>query len=503
MKKIFFCILSAVLLALSFPKVSLSLLAFVSLVPLFMAMKGERPRRSFALSYLCGVVFFFMTFSWLLFVTKLGTVFLLAFLALYFGFFGIGYCWLSKKKLLAKIFLIPALWVAIEYIRAHFLTGFGWALLGHSQYQNLWLIQIADITGVYGISFLIVMVNVVIADALLAKPKALLYERLFSFIIIVFLFGVSIGYSFFVLKNNFGGQKIRVGVAQGNISLRQHWDPKAWPFILRDYFALSEQLIKEKSDLIIWPESSYPGSPEEEPGTFEQFKDSVARTKIPHVIGIVIKEDENYFNSALLFSSNNKKGQRYDKLHLVPFGEYIPLRDRLPFLASIVPIDDFIAGKEVVLFEAPQNQKDKKTQQGFFYSVLVCFEDTIPELARACVRKGSNLLVNISNDAWFGDTNEPFLHLQSAVFRSIENHRYLVRCGNIGISCFIDPCGRILKRVEANGKSTYIQGAVAEDVYFINKKTLYTKVGEIFAYFCISGILITIILDFVRRRKIF
>lgn len=490
-KKILLCVLSAVLLAFSFPKANLSFVAFVALVPLMAVLDGEKAKRSFALAYLCGFVFFFMTFSWLLFVTKLGTFFLLVFLALYLGLFGIGYNWLSKKRLLVKIFLIPALWVTIEYIRAHFLTGFGWALLGHSQYKNLWLIQIADVTGVYGVSFLVVMVNVVVYEALLAKPKALPKEFFGALSIVTILVGASIIYSLNVLKNNFDGPRIRVGVAQGNVALARHWSPRERPLILRDYFALSKKLAEKNVDLIVWPESSYPGNTAEQLPSFELLKSFIAQTKIPHLVGIIVKEGENYFNSALLFSSEGDIVERYDKLHLVPFGEYIPWRNRLPFLAAIVPIDDFRFGQNYTLF---------KTSQGR-YSVLICFEDTLPELTSAFVKKGAGFLVNISNDAWFGDTKEPFLHLASAVFRSVENRRSLVRCGNVGLSCFIDSAGRLINSVEVQGKKTYISGAAAENIFLSDRKTLYTKFGEIFAYFCISGILGKAAWDIAARRK--
>lgn len=490
-KKIFFCVLSAVLLVLSFPKTSLSLLAFGALVPLFIALDGEKAKRSFALAYLCGVAFFTLMFFWFIFVTKLGAVLIVLFLALYFGLFGLGVCWLSKKNFLAQIFLIPALWVVLEYLRAHLLTGFGWALLGHSQYQNLWLIQIADITGVYGVSFLVVMVNVVLHGAVFAKQKPPLKQIALSFILVAILFTASVAYSAFILSRKVDGIKARIGVAQGNVALVRHWNPREKPYILRDYFALSQKLADEKADLIIWPESSYPGEADDNPTSLEVLKNSIARLKTPHLIGMVTKANGDYFNSATFFSSSGEAVGQYNKLHLVPFGEYIPLRSRLPFLASIVPIDDFRAGEQYTIFKTPQGA----------FSALICFEDTVPELARGFVARGAELLVNISNDAWFHDTKEPYLHLASAVFRSIENRRYLVRSGNVGISCFVGPTGRILSSVEASGKKTYRSGARAEDVSFIKEKTFYAKIGELFAYFCISVILINVIIDFYRRRK--
>lgn len=491
MKKVFFCILSAVLLVLSFPKAGVSLLAFMALVPVLMAMEGERPFRSFARCYLCGVVFFALMFFWFIFVTWLGAALIVLFLALYFGLFGIGYAWLSKKNFLAQIFLVPALWVAIEYLRAHLLTGFGWALLGHSQYQNLWLIQIADITGVYGVSFLAVAVNVVIFGAVFAKQKPPRKQIVLSFILVAVLFTASIAYSAFILAKKFDGKQARVGVAQGNVALVRHWNPREKPYILRDYFALSEKLASEKANLVIWPESSYPGEVDDNPLSLEVLKNSIAWLKTPHLIGKVTKANGDYFNSAIFFSSNGEAVGQYNKLHLVPFGEYIPFRSRLPFLASIVPIDDFRAGEEYTIFKTPQGT----------FSALICFEDTVPEVARGFVTRGAELLVNISNDAWFHDTKEPYLHLASAVFRSIENRRYLVRCGNVGISCFVGPTGKVLSSAEVAGKRTYRRAARAEDVRFISEKTFYTKFGELFAYFCISVILIIIMMEIAMQQR--
>jgi len=314
---------------------------------------------------------------------------------------------------------------------------------------------------------------------------------------------VSIGYSAYQLSQNIHGTKIKVGVVQGNVPNERRWSPKAGSFILRDYFSLSQKLVADHVDLIVWPESAYPGYYGEDPGLCLALKEFIIKTKTSHLIGTITKKQEEYFNSAAFFSSSGKPEREYHKIHLVPFGEYIPFRKQIPFLSLIVPIDDFTRGREYALFEAPE--KEARAQK-LYYSVLICFEDTVPELVSGFVKNGANLLINMSNDAWFQDTREPFLHLQSAVFRSIENRRYLVRAGNVGVSCFLDPFGRTINRVRNSlGKGTYVEGVAAQEVYLLRQGTFYTKFGDFFAYFCISGILMMAILNIgkyqARRRS--
>ncbi len=480
-----------------------SFLAWIALVPLMLSLEGKSRGESFRLGYFCGILFFGLTVYWFIFVTVLGAILAVAYLALYLGLFGLGYYWLSKKKFLVQIVLIPSFWVVLEYIRGHLFTGFNWVSLGYSQYQNLGLIQIADITGFYGVSFLIVMVNVFLKEIFLFsfKRSSLVSrkELLNALVVVVVAIALSVGYSFYKLQKDFSGPKMRVGVVQGNVPHERKWHPKAWPLILRDYIALSGRLSQEKVDLIVWPESSYPGFFGQDAEITKAFKAFLLETKTPYLIGMITQEGGNYFNSAVFFSSAGRSGTTYHKRHLVPFGEFIPFRKQFPFLAAMIPLDDFTKGKEYVLFEAPLEQ----AREGkFFYSTLICFEDTVPELVRGCVQQGAGLLINMSNDAWFGDTGEPFVHLQAAVFRSIENRRFMVRCGNVGVSGFIDPLGRILGEVKnAQGKRTYVEGVAAQDVAFVSVKTLYTKFGDFFVYFCISAILLSVVLQITQYQK--
>ena len=216
----------------------------------------------------------------------------------------------------------------------------------------------------------------------------------------------------------------------------------------------------------------------------EEIRDFSRLENIPILIGVVTQEAEQYYNSALLITPDGGMKQRYDKLHLVPFGEFLPLRKQLPFLADFVPIDDFTPGKHAKVFQ--WTLQDKIVH----FSVAVCFEDTLAYINRMFVQNGAQLLINITNDAWFGDTNEPYMHLQAAVFRTIETRRSLVRAANTGISCVIDPYGRFMKFIQnANGKKTYIDGAAVFFVPVNSSTTIYTKVGDVFTYLCFLCIL--------------
>ncbi|OGX37410.1 MAG: apolipoprotein N-acyltransferase [Omnitrophica WOR_2 bacterium RIFCSPLOWO2_12_FULL_50_9] len=511
------CVFSSVLLVLAFPKTEISALAWVGLVPLMTALDGKDNGRAFFLSYLCGVFFFGGVLYWFVHVTALGAVLLVLYLALYFALFGVGYSFFSPLKTIQRLFLLPSLWTVLEFIRAHFLTGFGWAALGHSQYRDLALIQIADVTGVFGVSFLVVMVNVFFKEIVPmlfhkggAYRKGMFYSTLMACVLLSVL-----GYGTFRLKSlnhlsavfSHQAPQALIAVVQANIPQERKWHEPAWPDIMAEYMALTKEVARRGPDLIIWPETSFPGILWEEKALFEELQDFVRQMKIPLLVGAVTREGKDYYNSALLLSKEGGVIGQYRKVHLVPFGEYIPMRSLFPFLSQIVPIADFTAGKEYTIFPLsvrgegrgrPASISRQRGRQGAF-SVLICFEDTVARLSRRLAQRGAQLLVNITNDAWFEDTKAPFLHLQSAVFRTVENRRGLVRSANTGVSCFIDAFGRIVQAVQNDRhKTTYVRGYAVAEVRFSREETFYTKFGDVFTFGCLGCILAMI----VRKKYI-
>lgn len=478
---LFLLLISSILLILAFPKIEMWMCAWFGLVPLMFALDGKNALGSFLRAYVCGVFLFTATFYWIGYVTILGAVLMVLYLSIYFGLFGIFYCLFSKRSSFLKLIFLPSAWVCLEYLRGNLLSGFGWASLAHSQYKNLLVIQIADITGMYGVSFLIVMINVFIKESfskILKRNFSSIKERIWG---VFFVFGLNVlvlGYGIFHLNEKNSPYEVSIAVIQGNIGQAMKWNETFWPQIMEQYQDLSMQAAQLQPDLIIWPETSFPGYIGEHHDMFSDLKNFTRTLKVPLLIGSIVKEGGDYYNSAVLISKDGEIVERYDKVHLVPFGEYIPFRGVFPFLEDIIPIEDFSSGKKHTVFSL-------SNVQAATFSVLICFEDTVFGLARKFVQQGANLIVNITNDAWFYDTKEPYLHLQSSVFRAVEHRRSVVRAANTGISSFIDQKGRVVQSVKDHrGKMTYISGWARQDVGLHNENSLYTKFGDIFAFLC-------------------
>jgi len=482
-RDILFCSISTVLLILSFPRVGLWPLAWIAFVPIFIVASDKKLFSRFLYFYIFGVIFFFGTLYWLIHVTLVGMIALVLYLAIYFGLFGLFIS--GHQSLVTSLFWLPAVWVLLEYARSHMLTGFCWVILGHSQYLNLPIIQISDLTGAYGVSFLLMIVNVAVWQVF-SEPRAKSQgSRIRACLIACILIFATLIYGYFRLHQKIKGQKVRISIVQGNIPQELKWVQEEKEKILEKHISLSMQAKKDNPDLVIWPETAMPVVLELDPFLFNAVSNLAKEIKIPLLTGTMRFESKNYFNSALLFSEEGKVIQHYDKLHLVPFGEYIPLRQPFVFLERLAPIDDFTAGKDYAVFHVA---RPSSRQPPFKFSVLICFEDIFPELARSFVKKGAGFLVNITNDAWFKDTAAPCQHLQSSVFRAVENRVFLIRSANTGVSGFISPKGKIISLVKDNkGKSTYVSGYDTQEIIIPAKRyfSFYTRFGDIFALICL------------------
>jgi apolipoprotein N-acyltransferase len=496
-KNIFLCILSATFLSLPFSFGKLLILAWFGFVPLFFTLRNKGKLQAFFLAYLCGFVFWWLVIYWLVHVTAVGTLVLILYLSLYFGFFGLFFPYLLHTTY--SILALPAAWTLLEYCRSHLLTGFPWALLGYSQYLNLPLIQIADITGAWGVSFAVMMINVAVYSGYRVQGTGYGKRQKIIFpavcIVIVLIYGL---YSIYRTPNPEPRTPIKVSVIQGNIPQELKWDQHSKDFILKKYLDLTAQAAEDKPDLIIWPEASLPVIPEEEPAYYDVLSEDIRLKQIPLLFGAVTKRGDNYYNSALLVSGKGELLAGYDKLHLVPFGEYIPLKKALPFLQTIVPIGDIAAGNNYTVFSHPSSIINHPSSIKF--SVLICFEDLFPELSRRFVLNGADFLINITNDAWYKKTTAALQHFQASVFRAVENRRYLVRAANTGISGFIAPSGKTISLAkDSSGQFIFITGHKTENVYLsLHQFSLYTKYGDLFILACLLIILCGIILP---RKK--
>jgi len=454
-------ITSALLLIFAFPNFNLSFLAFIGFIPFFSVIKKKSPKDAFLISYVCGFLFYLGTLYWLYHVTVIGLVVLCLYLAVYFGIFGIVVS--SFGVLIAS-----AAWIILEYIQAHLpIMGFGWVLLGYSQYKNLPLIQIADFSGVYGVSFVVMMVNVTAWRLIVAVTESReqraesreknLCPMLSALCSMVLVLALVYGYGFVRLseKDNFKNAT-KVSVIQGNIPQELKWDPEAQSMIIEKYSALTKMAALDRPDLIVWPETSFPGFFETDREMTDRVLDLAKETNVRLLAGVNAEDNEESFNSAALISGEGGIVGRYDKIHLVPFGEYVPFSKRFPAFHKLVlgELGEFTPGHEFKIFSVGRRAESVEPK----FAVLICFEDIFPELAKKFVENGAEFLIVITNDAWYGRSGAAYQHAACSVFRAIENRVSVVRCANTGYSCFIDSKGRIYDSVEEKKSHLFITG---------------------------------------------
>ena len=482
-RSIILSIFSGVLFYLSFPPFKLSQLSFCFLIPFFFSIYRKSPHQAFRLGLLTGIVAYGLSVNWVKntmisyggmhpILSYFVTLLLVLYMAVYFAFFAFFFVrFLYKFKSL--IFLsVPSIWVSLEFIRAHLFTGFPWILIGYSQYEMNYLIQIADLTGVYGISFFVILINFIIFN-FFVNPKSLLrWEGFFlvSAVSIVFSYGYfKINSKSFVEK-----QKIQsIGIIQPSIKPDMKWSPKYIGHI-KKILEMQTKSINSKMEvgenkLIIWPEASLPLVLKEKSTWIEWIRRLTVSQKTFLLLGALGHSNEisnkKLYNSVFLFNPSGVKIARYDKEHLVPFGEYVPFQDFLFFVNKLVPVvGQFETGKKKTIFNIGKNK----------FSTLICYEIIFPRVVRKM--KGVYFIVNVTNDAWFGKTAASEQHLSMAIFRAIEMGVPLVRVANTGISAVIDKNGKILVKSELFEKWIWN----GELKLTNNSETFYSKNGDFF-----------------------
>ncbi|MEW6101108.1 MAG: apolipoprotein N-acyltransferase [Candidatus Omnitrophota bacterium] len=493
-------LISALLLIFSFPDYGIWIFAWVGFVPLFFALENKPRGRAFLLSYLAGVIFWSGTIYWLAHVTFFGTVLLILYLALYFGLFGLIFSAYRQRPAAYGLFFLPSIWVLLEYNRSHFLTGFPWALLGYSQYLNLPVIQIADITGVWGVSFLIMLVNVLIYQAMGHRPWAI--DKKQSILTVFFLLVACLMYGFYKLHlrpTAYAPSPIKISVIQPNIEQELKWSPGAREYIRNKYSALTQKAAEDKPDMIIWPEAALPGVLGEDDLIFNELLSLHEKIRTPLLLGAVVYQNDNYFNSALLIDDKGKIVKRYDKLHLVPFGEYIPLKNIFRFLETIAPIGDIQKGSAFTVFTLSAIGYRPSAN----FSVLICFEDLFPELSSRFVMEGAAFLINVTNDAWYKKTSAAKQHFQASVFRAVENRVNLIRSANTGVSGFIASTGRIISVVKDKaGSEIFVDGYKTEALSLSPvRRTIYNRFPDSLILFSAVLAIYVIILTFKNPKS--
>jgi len=504
--------LSGLLLALSFPLTEtftgLPWLAWAALVPLGLATRGRRPSRALfsgwlagtiaALAILVWVVVVMQTYGRLPLAVSLLLLFLLAaYVGLYVGLFAAGWRWMEERRPAWGWWFAPMLWVALEWLRGHLLSGFPWALLGYSQYRQLLLIQIADVTSVYGVSFLLVLTNVALVSVIdgfsagrTASTRQGAMARLLPPVAALLLLAGALGYGRWRMAAVDASLTpgLRVGLIQGNISQEVKWDPAMRRSTLERYERLTREAAAQGAELIVWPEASAPFIFDDEPDYQAAIRSLAVETHSYLLFGSpAIAHGHRVpalLNSAYLLKPDGATQARYDKLHLVPFGEYVPLGPLLGFVNKLVSgIGDFIPGAGPVAMDVKGHQ----------LGVAICFEIIFPEVVRQSPQSGARIIATITNDAWFGRSAAPLQHFSMAVFRAIENRTPVIRAANTGISGFIDAAGRI-----GRTSGLFVEAALVDTIRVSPLRTVYTRAGDIFAVGC--GILVAAVILIERRQ---
>ena len=531
------CALSGLLLVACFPKIHLPGLVWVACLPLLTALAGEkRLKRAFLLGYVCGVVYFAGSCYWFVTVMELyghlapalAVVVLILFVIIdstFFGGFGLAMGWAARRSSGWALALSPFLWVAMELARTYLITGFPWNLLGYAV-QAPGLRQIASVTAVYGLSFLAVATSALLAWVLLSPRRARAGLALAGWLVLLFVAQWRLAPPPAVV-----GKELAF-LVQTNVPLDEP-DLDAWaPWrdstqlqqlvqLSVDAVAIQDSKFKIQNEaaaapiqnpkskiqnpaavppianrqspidnppLLIWAENPAPFYFTRDP-IFRNAMENMARQTRAFVIANTIipmdAEGDTITNSAVTLDPEGREVSRYDKIHLVPFGEYVP-GWALPGLVHKITseVGNFVPGTSYPVAKSP----------GGGIGVFICYEAIIPQLARQLVAGGAGVLVNISNDAWYGDSAAAYQHLEMARLRAIENHRYLLRATNNGLTTLIDPYGRVLEEIPR-----YRRMVMPAHFNYETRQTFYSAHGDVFAWLCAT--VAALMLAFGTRRQ--
>ncbi|OGU17508.1 MAG: apolipoprotein N-acyltransferase [Geobacteraceae bacterium GWC2_53_11] len=497
-------IASGILIALSFPTPGLSFLAWIALIPLLIALEESSPRTAFRVGMTCGISAYALILYWLNIVfTQYGHLpwsvsipvylLLVLWLAMFYGL-STGVARLGELIGIKAAFTLPVAWVAFDFIRSFLFSGFAWAMLGHSQFRTLPLIQIADLAGVYGITLLIVLANIVLHRVLRAVSGAGVPYPVKSLAILLMLLIGTLFYGFDRLTVNgvSSTKPIRVALIQGNIPQDVKWSPAFRERTMDTYERLTREAAKGGVDLIVWPESAVPFFFQDEPLQAERIRNLAKEMNSFLLFGSPAHELRNgkstFLNSAFMLSPRGETLGRADKLHLVPLGEYVPLGRFLTFINKlVVGIGDFSPGERAI----PLDMGSTKL------GIQVCYEVIFPELARQYVQAGARVLVAITNDAWFGRSSAPYQHLAISTFRAIETRTPLIRAANTGVTAIVDQNGHIrtMTGIFAEGFRTgEIQPGIG--------RSLYLTIGDAPAWLCVLVTAGIALLAWLKRKNI-
>jgi apolipoprotein N-acyltransferase len=497
-----FVMLSAVLQVMVFPLPGLYVLSWFALAPLILALLRARPRgelevarsvrlqpaspgQAFVLAYVCGILFYAGTCYWIYDTMRqygglsapmaaLALFLFCCYLGLYHGLFGLllGLLTRPSRDFRRALATAPFLWVAVELARTR-ITGFPWNLLGIAQVDNAALCRISGWTGVYGVSFEIALVNVALAAAFLVER-----ERRSAMLVAALAAGAVLQAGSLIEAPAAKADRSAVLVQQ-NIPVNANWTPAYFQQTLADLIDLSEKSNASAAaagmKLIIWPESPAPFLTND-PRFHAEITDMARKTGAWVLTGSIgtgsppSESASQVFNSAALIGPTGDWAGRYDKVHLVPFGEYLPFPSLFGFAGGLT--------KEVGAFEHGTSRAPLEAD-GTRLGAFICYESVFPDEVRQFAHNGAQVFVNISNDGWYGDSGAYAQHLNQTRMRAIENNRWILSATDTGVTASIDPWGRVAAKVPRKERTT-----LTAPYALISATTFYTRHGDWFAYAC-------------------
>jgi apolipoprotein N-acyltransferase len=513
--KALLAIASGLALALAFPKFDFSLLAWVAFVPLFYTLEDESLLRAFGYAWLQGLACYVGSLYWieitlhdfahLPVVIAILPLILLAAVVAIFTAVAIWAAEFAARRLRIPLFVTaPIAWTAVEWTRSFFPVGFPWNLLGESAYRNLQLIQFAEFTGPYGVSALIVFFNAVVYCVLTSRysPRARVWSlsTLTALMVAALAFGAL---RMEQLEHAAPDGELRVAMVQGNIPQTVKWQPENLASSFRVYVDQSETAAREGVDLIVWPEAAaefffqpddaYPAGFAADADYRAQLLAMARSTGDDFLFGapaIGSRDGQlGTYNRAYLVTGAGQVAAHYDKIQLVPFGEYVPARGLLGYFVNrvVAGFGDMIPGAEQTLFDV----------KGARLGTLICYESVFPDLTRRAVNAGADVLVNITNDAWYGASSAPYQLLAMATMRSVENKVPMIRVANTGISAIISPTGRI-----TSPTALFVRDTEIEQVgWRAGAGTVYSAVGDLFAEICFALTAAAMLAGWLRQRR--
>jgi apolipoprotein N-acyltransferase len=517
------------LLSMAFAPAEIAGAAWIAPGLILFCALGATGASAFRVGFVAGLAHFLSSLYWLLampfawhgipLAPGLAWFSLSAYCALFFALW-VWFCWrifpgdiarpgLSPLQVIDEFLLTPlwkraawailcaSAWTALEFARGLFLSGFPWNPLGVSQYRILPVIQIASITGVYGVTFVVVWFSVAVGATMLKlarnpSMKPVWGDAALPLLALMWVLGFGMNKC---LSPPPSARRLKVALVQPSIPQTLIFDSAADAERFGEVIALSERALESKPDILVWPESAIPSLTEDN-------QQAIARLLAKHPVWLLFCADSSVmvsgataiYNSSFLVSPKGSVEGTYHKRRLVIFGEYIPLVRWLPFLRWLTPVGDgFTPGERIVPFNL--------TSPAASISPLICFEDAFPQEARAHTGPDTDFLVNLTNDGWFGDGPEQKQHAVMALFRAVENGVPLVRCTNNGLTCWVDAQGRMQEALDT-GRGIYGPGFIAPEIPLRDPnrgRTFYNQHGDLFAWGCCG---ISVLALFFWKRNV-